>query len=114
MLSERTKRRLRDILDDAYRVQVFLDGMTLPVFLADERTIFAVERLLQRITEAAIQIEAGDAERIGPGLPVVQMRALGNRLRHEYFDVNRTILFDIAVREVAVLRASVELALEQE
>jgi uncharacterized protein with HEPN domain len=113
MLSERTKRRLRDIIEDVQRVETFLDGMILPVFLGEERTIFAVERLLQRITEAAIQIDPADAERIGPGLPVAQMRALGNRLRHEYFDVNRAILFDIASRELPILRASVELALEQ-
>lgn len=112
MLSERTANRLRDIGEDAIRIGVFIDDMTLTDFLASERTIFAVERLLQRITEAAVQIDPAEVRLIGEGLPVAQMRGLGNRLRHEYRDVDRSVIFDIARIEVPAVRAAVELALE--
>ncbi|WP_286880692.1 HepT-like ribonuclease domain-containing protein [Sphingomonas sp.] len=113
-LSERTRSRLRDMIEDADRVAGFIDGMTVETFVADERTVFAVERLLQRITEAAIQIPPEDAARLGPDIPVAKMRALGNRLRHEYRDVARDIIFDLVRIEVPLVRAAAELALEMD
>ena len=114
MLSERTKRRLGDIIDDARRIDVFLEGMTLDDFLASERTLFAVERLLQRITEAAIQIDPADAERLGGDFPVGKMRGLGNRLRHEYADLDRAMVFEIARIEVPALAVVAEIALSSD
>jgi uncharacterized protein with HEPN domain len=114
MLSERTIGRLCDIVEDARRIQIFIDGMTLHDFLADERTLFAVERLLQRITEAAVQIDPGDAERLSTDLPVAKMRAFGNRLRHEYRDLDRAVAFDIARTDVPALAAAAEVALGTE
>ncbi len=112
MLSRKAILRLRDIIDDADRIAAFIDGMSLHDFRGDERTLFAVERLLQRITEAAIQIEPDDAAHVGPDLPIAKMRALGNRLRHEYRHVDADIIFEIASIEVPLARAAAERALE--
>lgn len=112
MPSRRTVLRLQDIIDDARRVETFLGDMSLDDFTTDERTVFAVERLLQRITEAAVQLDPEDAARIGSDLPIAKMRALGNRLRHEYRDVNRGVIFDIARNEVPLVRAAAEKALD--
>nr|WP_281375485.1 HepT-like ribonuclease domain-containing protein [Sphingomonas jinjuensis] len=114
MLSDRTKERLRDIIEDARRIESFIDGMTLHDFIASERTLFAVERLLQRITEAAVQIDPNDAEQLSTDLPVAKMRGLGNRLRHEYRDLDRGMVFEIARVEVPALGAAAEIALEIE
>jgi uncharacterized protein with HEPN domain len=114
MLSRRTRNRLRDIEEDARRIDSFIEGMTLADFVANERTIFAVERLLQRITEAAIQIEPEDAAKLGPNFPIAQMRALGNRLRHEYRNVDRVVVFDLARVEVPALAAEIEILLYSE
>ncbi len=112
MLSRKAALRLRDIIDDAGRIATFIDGMNLHEFREDERTLFAVERLLQRITEAAIQIEPDDAVHIGSDLPIAKMRALGNRLRHEYRHVDAGIIFEIARIEVPLACAAAERALE--
>ena len=114
MFSERTRERLRDIVEDTRRIDVFLEGMTLDDFLANERTLFAVERLLQRITEATIQIDPADAERLDHVVPFGKMRGLGNRLRHEYRDLDRAVVFDIARVEVPALGAAAELALDSD
>lgn len=113
MLSRKTELRLRDIIEDGLRIASFIDGMTLSDFIANERTIFAVERLLQRITEAAIQIDSQEAADFCDPLPIPQMRALGNRLRHEYRDIDRPTVFQIASVEVPAIIVSAELALEQ-
>ena len=114
MLSDRTRERLRDIIEDAGRIDVFLDGMTLNDFLASERTLFAVERLLQRITEAAIQIDPTDIQHLRADLPIGKMRGLGNRLRHEYRDLNRAVVFEIARSEVPALAVAAEIALSSD
>ena len=51
-------------------------------FVKDRRTVDAVERCLQRITEAAIKLHPGAAELL-PDQDWKAMRDLGNRLRHE-------------------------------
>ena len=112
MLSERTRLRLQDIIEDADRIAVFIDGVSLYEFRGDERTLFAIERLLQRITEAAIQIEPADASKLGAHMPVAEMRAFGNRLRHEYRNIDPAVVFDVARINVPSLRAAAELALE--
>lgn len=60
---------------------------------------------------SAIQIDAADLESVGTGLPIVRMRGLGNRLRYEYRDLDRGVIFDIARIEVPALATVAELAL---
>ena len=112
MSSRRTELRLRDIIEDARRIETFIDGMSLTEFRANERTLFAVERLLQRITEAAIHIPASEAQTIGFRVATAELRAFGNRLRHEYRDIDPSIVLDIARIEVPALRAEAENALD--
>jgi uncharacterized protein with HEPN domain len=114
MLSRRSRDRLLDIIEDAERIARFIGGMSLSDFIAEERTIFAVERLLQRITEAAVQVDAEDIAKFGPTFPIAQMNALGNRLRHEYRYVDRRIVFDLARVEVPALAAEIEILLAVE
>ncbi len=104
MFSERTARRLRDIVDDADHLRRFLDGLSFGSFEADLKTVLAVERLLQRITEAVIQIGPEEMTSIGPDIPVAKIRAFGNRLRHEYQDIERALVFSIARDDVPRLR----------
>jgi len=111
MPSRRTIFRLGDIVEDAGRIATFIDGMSLADFLAEERTVFAVERLLQRITEATVQIDAEDAATIGD-IPFAKMRAFGNLLRHEYREIDRRVVFEIARTEVPLVCAAAELAME--
>lgn len=113
MSSRRTELRLRDIVEDAARIEHFLGKMTTAEFRAEERTLFAVERLLQRITEAAVQIPADESARIGFQPPTEQMRAFGNRLRHEYRDIDPAIVFDIARVEIPALKIEAEGALDR-
>ncbi|TKD53304.1 HepT-like ribonuclease domain-containing protein [Sphingomonas baiyangensis] len=113
MFSSRTALRLRDIVEDVDRITTFLGDASLDVFVADEKTLFAVERLLQRITEAAVQIDPDEAASIGPDLPVAKMRALGNRLRHEYREVDRRVIDEIARNELPALRAACVAAMER-
>ena len=66
--------------------------MDLTAFTEDLKTINAVERCLERISEAARKL--GDAaEELCPAIPWPQLRAIGNFLRHEYDRIDTTAPF---------------------
>jgi uncharacterized protein with HEPN domain len=74
---------LRDILESIDKIERFTAGMDLIAFSEDEKTISAVERELQKISEAAIRL-GNEAEALCPGLPWRDIRGIGNWLRHQY------------------------------
>jgi uncharacterized protein with HEPN domain len=82
MPTERLVLRLQDIRDNVARIETYTADLTLAEFEADPRTVDAVERCLERISEAARKLGPGyDDTR--PDLDLPALRALGNRLRHE-------------------------------
>ncbi len=80
--------------------------MDAAAFHKDAKTVAAVERKLQVISEAAIRL--GDqAEVLCPGLPWRNIRGIGNWLRHQYDRVDveviwRTVTDDLPPLESAV------------
>jgi uncharacterized protein with HEPN domain len=103
--SERPAQRLADIVENADAVQTYVAGMDLAGFERDRKTIDAVERCLERISEAAAKL--GDvAAALAPDQPWQRIRALGNRLRHEYDDVPAYRLWDIAQADLPMLKAA--------
>ncbi len=88
---------------------MFIDGLDLDAFAKDEKTIAAVERKLQLITEAAFRL--GDrAEALCPGIAWRNIRGMGNWLRHQYDRVDletvwNTVTVDLPHLELAVARA---------
>ncbi|MDP1027406.1 DUF86 domain-containing protein [Sphingomonas sp. KR1UV-12] len=111
MYSERTRLFLADIAEDANRLMSFVTGMDANGLAGDERTLLAVERLFQRITEAVIQIGPDDMARIDPNLPIRNIRGLGNRLRHDYRNIDPALLLRTAQNDLPALVAAAERAL---
>ncbi|HUA82831.1 MAG TPA: HepT-like ribonuclease domain-containing protein [Bryobacteraceae bacterium] len=100
---------MRDIADAIAAIKRFTLGMDAGTFRADSKTVAAVERKLQVISEAATRL--GDqAEALCPGLPWRDIRGIGNWLRHQYDHVDvdsiwETVTDDLPPLESAVLRA---------
>ncbi len=110
MPSERPARRLEDIVENARAIQRYIAGMELAAFEEDQKTSDAVERCLERISEAAAKL--GDlAETLMPDQPWQQVRSLGNRLRHEYDTIRADRLWDIVRVDLPKLCAACEDAL---
>ena len=74
---------LTDILDAIAAIEQFTQDMDLDSFRQDPKTIAAVERKLQVISEAAVRL-GEQAEALCPGLPWRDIRGIGNWLRHQY------------------------------
>jgi uncharacterized protein with HEPN domain len=74
---------LKDIAQYTDRLEAHIAGMAFEMFRGDVKTIDAVERNLQRISEAAIRL-GPQAETLCPGPAWPDIRGLGNWLRHQY------------------------------
>jgi len=110
--SDKPDRRLEDIVENARAIQRYVAGMDLSAFEQDQKTYDAVERCLERISEAAAKL--GDlAQDLVPGQPWQEIRALGNRLRHEYDVIREDRLWDIVQVDLPSLCAGCEDALRQ-
>ena len=112
MPSEKPARRLEDIIENIEAVQRYTEGMDLAAFAKDDKTRDAVERCLERISEAAAKL--GDmATLLMPAQPWGKIRAFGNRLRHEYDSIREDRLWDIVQNDLTSLRLACNTALHR-
>lgn len=112
MPSEKPARRLEDIVDNVKAIERYTAGMDEAAFSRDDKTYDAVERCLERISEAASKL--GElAQTLVPGQPWQEIKALGNRLRHEYDAIREDRLWDIVQVDLPVLCAACEDALRR-
>ena len=84
---------LNDILDAIDEVKSFTSGLDRAGFVADNKTIRAVELDFIIIGEAASKIPAV-VQVASPEIPWPFMKAMRNRLVHAYFSVDPNILWD--------------------
>lgn len=112
MPSSKPARRFRDILDNIAAIRRYTHGMELSGLRADSKTRDAVERCLERISEAAAKLGPSAVE-LAPGQPWPQIKALGNRLRHEYDGLRVDRLWEIVAHDLPSLEADCRRALER-
>ena len=112
MPSSKSARRFEDIVENARAIERYTEGMAEREFVADTKTRDAVERCLERISEAAAKL-GEDATRLAPDQPWQQIRALGNRIRHEYDRLRVERLWEIVKNDLPSLREACQLVLER-
>jgi uncharacterized protein with HEPN domain len=88
MPSEAAKTPLRDILQHIDLATNWVCGLDYAAFQADTRTVYAVSRCLEIISEASRRLP-DDLKARYPSVPWTQIAASGNIYRHEYEDVAR-------------------------
>ncbi len=110
--SKRPQLRFKDIVENIQLIERYTDGMDMPDFMSDTKTRDAVERCLERISEAAAKL--GDtAATLAPDQPWQQIRALGNRIRHEYDRLRAERIWEIVERDLPALKGACEQVLEK-
>ena len=104
--------RLCDILANCERIARHVAGLSRDAFLADEKTIDAVERCLQRISEAAYKI-GSYLDDIYPEAPWQDARGIGNILRHKYDQVTDDLIWASIERDIPRLQKSAAQEIER-
>lgn len=94
MATNRPTERYRQIVEACATILAYTDGYDRERYLGDRKTQDAVERQLLKIAEAAARLDTL-AEADLPDQPWRQIRGLGNRLRHEYDNVDGTLIWEL-------------------
>ena len=87
--------RLLDMLVAAMQAHQFVKEMTSETFMEDHKTQFAVIHLLEIIGEAANNVSDATKVRLA-AVPWQDIKGMRNRLAHEYFAVDLSIVWNAA------------------
>jgi uncharacterized protein with HEPN domain len=94
---------LRDILHHIELAERFIAGLSRSAFLTDTRTVYAVTRCLEIISEASRRLP-DEAKARHPHIPWRQMAGAGNVYRHDYEDVAARFVWETVRRDLPPLR----------
>jgi uncharacterized protein with HEPN domain len=103
--------RFSDIVENVERIERFTAGMDLRAFAAAEQTILAAKYALLIISEAAIKL-GYLAGKLCPDIPWREIRGLGNRLRHDYADIDVVRIWLLIERDLPPLKTACRGALQ--
>ena len=92
MATKRPAARYHQIVEACDAITEYCAGFERDDYLADRKTQDAVERQLLKIAEAAARLDAL-AESDLPDQPWRQIRGLGNRLRHDYDNIDGALIW---------------------
>lgn len=104
-------------LDDRVRVQHILDAalQALSYVIGRDRTHLDTDSMLRRslkdciqeIGEAALRVSPDGRDRI-PTLPWAQIVGMRHRIVHVYNDIDANALWEVSVRDLPILVASIQ------
>lgn len=98
---------LRDILHHIDLAQQFVRHLERGLFLNGIRTVYAVTRCLEIISEASRRLPDAMKSR-HPAIPWRQMAGAGNVYRHDYEDVAARFVWETVQRDLPPLRVVIQ------
>ena len=107
MPSKNPAQRLADIIDNVDAIRGFTAELDYPAFRADRKTVYAVVRALEIISEASRRLPDDLLSR-HPEIDWVAVAAAGNVYRHEYDAVDEVLIWHTARHGLAALRRVAE------
>lgn len=112
MPSKSVEAALRDIHYHIELATHFVIGFDSAAFKDDVRTLYAVTRCLEIISEASRRIP-DDVKARHPSINWKSIAGAGNIYRHDYEDVAAEIVWDTVARALPPLRAVIEVELQR-
>ena len=103
---------LVDILQSMAETSEFIGGMSFAAFTQDRKTINAVVRSLEVLGEAAKHIP-DDLRAQAPDVPWKRMAGMRDKLIHEYFGVDLSLIWAVINDELPPLRPKIEQLLDK-
>lgn len=103
---------LREIDRHIQLANQFLAGLDIEAFQNDERTIFAVIRCLEVISEASRRLPE-ELKARHPSIPWKNIAGAGNVYRHDYEDIAPKIVWDTVQVALPPLQSVIALEIER-
>src|ERR1035437_3966446 len=104
MPSKNPAQRLSDIIDNVDAIAAFTTGLDFQVFRADRKTVYAVVRALEIISEASRRLP-DDLLLRHSEIDWAAVGAAGNVYRHEYDEVDEALIWYTVRHSLAALRS---------
>jgi uncharacterized protein with HEPN domain len=99
--------RLEDILEAISVIAEYTAGKTFDDYAAERMLRDAVERNVERISEASRHIPKGLKAK-HPEIPWRKVAGIGNILRHAYPIVDDSVVWEVVARDLPLLKAATE------
>jgi len=103
MPSKNPAQRLVDIIENIKAIQNFTAEFNFQSFCTDRKTVYAVVRALEIISEASRRLPTDLLER-HPEIDWIAVAAAGNVYRHEYEAVDEVLVWHTIQHDLAPLR----------
>jgi uncharacterized protein with HEPN domain len=97
---------LNDIVEYAQKAETFLSGISIEDFTGNEEKTLAAIRALEVIGEAARNIPKQMGKKY-PGVPWDEMTGMRDKLIHDYFGVNLTVVWRTVKEDIPPMRKAV-------
>lgn len=97
--------RFSDIIENIEAIERFTAGMDLHGYALADQTIRATKYSLLVISEAAAKLGDRAAE-LCPAIPWREIRGLGNRLRHDYQNIDIVRIWLLIERDLPTLKVA--------
>jgi uncharacterized protein with HEPN domain len=107
MPSKNPAQRLSDIIENVDAIAAFIADLDLQAFRADRKTVYAVVRALEIISEASRRLPE-ELFRRYPEIDWAAVAAAGNVYRHEYDAIEEALVWPTARHDLAALRRVAE------
>lgn len=98
--------RLAHMLDAIDAILAHTQGKSFDDYMEQRILRDAVERNIERLSEASRHIPDGAKQRL-PGIPWRDVAGIGNVLRHDYPTVDDLAIWNVVVNDLPQLRAAV-------
>jgi uncharacterized protein with HEPN domain len=98
---------LRDIAENIELARSFVAGLSFDEFQADRRTVYAVVRCLEIISEASRRLPV-DLKARHPDIPWTDMAGAGSIYRHHYQNVRDAFVWRTVEQSLIPLRKVVD------
>jgi uncharacterized protein with HEPN domain len=95
-----------DILESINKIQSYIRGFNYRKFVKDEKTIDAVVRNLEIIGEASKHLSKQLKE--NSSIPWKRIIGLRNVIVHEYFGIDKKIVWTIITKQLKSLKTQIE------
>ncbi len=92
MPSKNPVQRLRDLADNIHAIELFTESLDFESFCADRKTVYAVIRALEIISEATRRLPE-ELKNRHPEIDWPAVAAAGNVYRHEYESVEEALIW---------------------
>ncbi len=104
---------IEEILESIEKIKDYTKGMTLEVFSVDLKTVDAVVRNFEIIGEASRQLPDGVKEKYHE-IKWKDLIDFRNVVIHEYFGINKKIMWDIIINELPPLEEKIRLRVDEQ